>query len=82
MEKDLHMTVKELIDALKQFPEDLPVVNQGAKTGFEDIFLPEKIIVRKKPENMAEYDGIYQTAGKNENDVMEVIALYRNTMRD
>ncbi len=76
------MTVKELIEALKEFPDDMLVVNQGSKTGFEDIYLPEKVIVREEPENMVEYDGYYQYSRENDMDEKEVVAIFRNTTRN
>jgi hypothetical protein len=71
------ITVRDLREILKQFPDDMMVVTEGRDSGFEQILHPEVIKVRHKPENM-EYDGEYQVRHDDDRDTLEVLAILRN----
>jgi hypothetical protein len=76
------MTVKELKKALNKFPDNMLIINQASKTGFENILIPEKVIIKYEPENIAEYGGEYQLADKNDKESFEAVAIFRDDMRD
>ncbi|MCX5900307.1 MAG: hypothetical protein NTX06_06175 [Proteobacteria bacterium] len=75
------MTIRELIDALKQFPEDMSVLTDGYENGYEEILYPEVIVVKHEPENTY-YDGEYQIAGKKDGSSIKAVAIFRNKRDD
>lgn len=75
------MTVRELIDHLKQFPEDMMVLTSGYESGFEKIRLPEKVKVKHIPGNKY-YEGEYQDVEETDTDVIEAVILQRNLRSD
>jgi hypothetical protein len=68
-----HFTVGELIKALHQFPDDLPVLVSGYETGYENFLYPIVHKVVYEPENPY-YDGQFQISDTNG---MEVLLLNR-----
>ena len=45
-------TIATLIDALKQFPQDLPILVSGYEDGFENILNPEMMRMEHKPQSL------------------------------
>lgn len=74
--KNINYTVAELIDALKQFPENLPVVVSGYESGFENIVTPQKVKLEHKPNNKY-WDGEFQNAQHKSKEVIEAVILQR-----
>ena len=70
------MKVKELIEALKQFPGDLPVLTDGYETGFEEIRSPRIIEVKHEPKKPY-YDGEYQAVEEKSATSIKAVAIYR-----
>jgi hypothetical protein len=69
------MLVKELIEALKAFPQDLKVVTKGYEGGYDDITKPRLIQVYTYPEE-------YWWTGRYRDDdgelpELEVVAIGR-----
>ena len=61
------MTTQELIDRLKEFPPETPVLVEGYETGFNDIVEIKPFeIVRYR--HAQEWDGEYQTADQFSGD--------------
>jgi hypothetical protein len=52
-------TVGELIEVLKEYPQDMPVIVSGYESGYENFYLPFVQKVRHIPENMY-WDGEFQ----------------------
>jgi hypothetical protein len=78
MKKNIfNFNVGELIKILKEYPEDMPVVVDGYKSGFENFYHPSKVIVEHLPENMYD-DGEFQRC---ENGIT-VLALSREFRDD
>ena len=80
MSNDL-LTVKELMEILKTFPEDLPVLVSGFKTGYECFYYPEIRELVHQPENMY-FDGEYQIPGKGETAELSALILERMNRDD
>jgi len=75
------MTIKELIETLRQFPGDMMVLTDGYETGYEEIYYPQIIEVRHEPENPY-YDGEYQIAEKKDANPIKAIAICRKRRND
>jgi hypothetical protein len=76
------ITVQKLIERLRQFPGDLMVLTNGVRDGYEEICLPDIILVRHEPENMYEYNGEYQITDESDKDALEAVAIFRTLPRD
>ncbi len=76
MTEKYYFTVKELMEILKTFPPDLPVLTSGYESGFENFFQPSVVTVKHMPENMY-YDGEFQIAADGEPDTIEAVILQR-----
>lgn len=72
------VTVKELIEILTQFPEDMTVVTHGIKEGFENILYPEIISVYIDEDSMPEYEGLYSLAKSAGQKPVDVLAIFRD----
>jgi hypothetical protein len=64
-----NFTVGELIEELKKYPKDMPVIVSGYETGYENFYLPIVRKIRHIPENMY-WDGEFQI---NENGIDALI---------
>lgn len=76
-----HFTAAQLIEILKGFPQDMPVVVSGYESGYENFYQP---IIRKlthKPENM-HWDGQFQPAETADKQTFEAIILAREERYD
>lgn len=71
------MTIRELIEALKQFPIDMMVLTDGYESGYEEIRYPELIEVKHEQENRY-YDGEYQIAEEKDSSTIKAVAIFRN----
>ena len=70
------VTVKEIIDILKSFPDDLPVLVSGYESGYERFHHPEVRKLVHKPENMY-YDGEYQLPETDESPALAALVIER-----
>ena len=75
------ITVKQLREWLSEFPDDMIVVTNGDRSGYDNIFSPEIISVRLEDENN-EFDGIYQITDEGVSDSFDVLAISRDNMKD
>lgn len=57
--KAFNYTVGELIELLKSYPENLPVIVSGYENGYENFYAPTVQKVVHQPENMY-WDGQFQ----------------------
>lgn len=71
------MKVLELIEALKQFPGDMPVLTDGYETGFEEIRSLKTIEVQHEPKKPY-YEGEYQDAEEKSGASMKAVVIFRN----
>ena len=78
--KAYHYTVSQLIEILKTFPQDLPILTSGYENGFENFHPPEETTVTHEPENPF-YAGEFQTISKDVDDSFNVVVL-RRVVRD
>lgn len=61
------MTKQELIERLKEFPPETPVLVEGYETGFDDLIeIKPSEVVRYR--HAQEWDGEYQTADRFSGD--------------
>ena len=75
-----YFTVKELIEALKSFPSELPVIVSGYENGFENFYQPTTIKIKHEPENMY-FDGEFQATEKDDEESFDAVILQR-VLRD
>ena len=71
------MTIRELIEALKQFPIDMMVLTNGYEIVYEEIRCPKVIEVKHEQENRY-YDGEYQIAEEKDSTSIKAVAIFRN----
>ena len=69
-------SVAELIEVLKKYPQDLPVLVSGYEGGFENIMPPTMEKLKYKPEN-PNWDGEFQTAEEENEGDLEAVVLRR-----
>ncbi|MBW5290195.1 MAG: hypothetical protein Rsou_1983 [Candidatus Ruthia sp. Asou_11_S2] len=77
----IHYTVEKLIESLKQFPQDLPVLVSGYEDGFENLLTPEKINLEYKAENQYWSGEFQETEQKNTKTSIDALVL-RRVVRD
>ncbi|MCK5686915.1 hypothetical protein KAJ27_22440 [bacterium] len=76
MNKIFHCNVAQLIEKLKLFPQDAPVLVSGYENGFENFSDP--VVVKVVHKSDADYwDGEFQETEASDNDVTEIIVLRR-----
>ncbi|OGJ87591.1 MAG: hypothetical protein A2268_04075 [Candidatus Raymondbacteria bacterium RifOxyA12_full_50_37] len=71
-----YFTVGKLIDVLKSFPPDMPVLTSGYKTGFENFHHPSVLKMKHDPESWWE-DGEFQIARDRDMEAFEAVVLQR-----
>ena len=71
-----HFTVAQLISALKEMPQELPVVVSGYENGYENFFDPYVATMKHEPENTY-YDGEFQIAKEGDKDTFDAAVLHR-----
>lgn len=69
-------SVAELIEALKKYPQDLPVLVSGYESGFENLLPPIKERLVRKPENQY-WDGEFQITEEENEESLEAVVLRR-----
>ncbi len=74
----VNYTVKELIEALRKLPQDMPILTTGYETGYENIVEP-KIIRVEYTEDAEYWDGAFQETEAIEG--IEVVILDREVRR-
>lgn len=76
MESKSSYSVAQLIEELKKFPPDMPVITNGYEGEYENI-LPPKIITVKFVPDEPYYNGQFHLVRVNENDAFEAVAIER-----
>lgn len=76
MSDKFYFTVETLIEVLKEMPSDLPVLVSGYKSGFENFYHPQSVILKHEPDNWFE-DGEFQLADEDEPDTFEAVIFGR-----
>jgi hypothetical protein len=71
-----YFTVQELIEALKSFPSDTPVIVSGYENGFENFYQPTMIKVKYEPENMY-FEGEFQPGDADGEDFFAAVIVPR-----
>jgi hypothetical protein len=71
-----NLTVGQLIELLQVLPRDLPILTNGFKSGFENIYNPEVVELKHEPENFYHH-GEFQVANKNDNNTFKGVILQR-----
>ncbi len=72
-----NFTVGELIEILKQYPKDMPVIVSGYENGYENFYQPFVKKIKHLPENPY-YEGQFQIDEKG----TEVLILEREVRND
>ncbi len=75
-ERKFHYTVSELIEILRTFPPDTPVLTSGYENGYENIQQPILQGMVHKPGNPY-YDGEFQPAEEGNIEIFKSIILRR-----
>lgn len=78
MEEDnkFNLNVGQLIELLQVLPQDLPILTNGFKSGFENIYNPEVVELKHEPENFYHH-GEFQVANKNDKNTFQGVILQR-----
>jgi hypothetical protein len=76
-----HFTAGSLMEILKDFPADMPVVVSGYETGYENFYQPQIMKLSFHPESDY-WDGQFQIAEPDESDCFEAIVLGREFRND
>ena len=71
-----NFSVGELIDVLKKFPSDMPVLVTGYESGYENFFQPRVVGLVCKEENMY-WDGEFQMVEEGGSVEFEGVVLDR-----
>jgi hypothetical protein len=74
--ENFHYTVSELIETLRSFPPDFPVLTSGYENGYENIQEPVLQILRHKTD-APYYDGEFQPASDAASGIFEAVVLAR-----
>lgn len=77
--KYLHFTIAQLIEKLKSFPQDLPVLTSGYEGGYENLYSPRIRKLEHKVKNKY-WEGEFQVSEKKE-DTFDAVVLER-VLRD
>nr|NQU91522.1 hypothetical protein [Bacteroidota bacterium] len=72
----INFTVAQLIEILKTFPDDMPILVSGYESGFDNFFYPAKKLLVHQPENFW-WDGQFQRAEAMESNGFEAVVLER-----
>ena len=76
MNKQYKTTVKELIQILEKFPEDLPVLVDGYESGYDHFYMSRIQKLKYEPQNIY-YDGKYQPIENEAKQNIEAVILQR-----
>lgn len=80
-ERRFHFTVGELIEILKGFPPNLPMITSGYEGGYENFYPPRVVKVNHEPKNPY-WDGEFQIAEKLDTEAFDVVVLERTVRHD
>jgi len=69
-------TVAKLIEALKEFPQDTPVVVSGYESGYENIQPPKLVSLKYQKENKY-WNGEFQESEQESENTLNAITLNR-----
>ncbi len=69
-------TVARLIEELKKFPPDMPVITSGYEGEYENIMSPKCIKVKFVP-NEPYYNGQFQKTGESGENVFDAVVVAR-----
>lgn len=75
-ERIFHYTVSELIEILRSFPPEIPILTSGYENGFENIQQPILQSLEYIPD-IPDYDGEFQPAGEDDSEVFQAVILRR-----
>ena len=75
-ENVFHYTVGELVEILKSFPKNIPILTSGYENGFENIQQPILQYLIHKPDNPY-YDGQFQSEEEGDRDIFKSVILRR-----
>ncbi len=79
--KTFHFTAARLIEILKSYPPDMPVVVSGYESGYENFYQPQIMKLCHHPENKY-WDGQFQPAEPGDKNTFEAIVLERELRSD
>jgi hypothetical protein len=71
-----YFTVGELMEILKEFPPELPVLVSGQKSGYENFYQPEVVKLKHEPENWFT-EGEFQYGAEKEENLFDAVVLIR-----
>lgn len=71
-EDRFYFNVDQMVDILKSFPKDLPVLVSGYESGYENFFQPYITKLKHEQENFY-YDGEFQSIEKKDTEVFEAV---------
>ena len=75
-ERIFRYTVSELIEILRSFPPETPILTSGYENGFENIQQPILQSLEYIPDN-PDYDGAFQPAREDDSEVFQAVILRR-----
>ena len=73
-----HLTVRQLIDRLQTYPDDLPVVVQSYEEGYDPVTQIETIAVRQRA-NREWYVGVYEQSDSGDETALLVSSKFNRT---
>ena len=76
MDKLIQFIVAQLIEKLKEFPQDMPVLTSGYETEYENILPPLRIKVLYMPDEPY-YNGQYRESTEDNHESFEAVVLRR-----
>ena len=76
MDKHIQFTVAQLIEKLKEFSQDMPVLTSGYETEYENILLPKLVKVIYIPDEPY-YNGQYKESKKKNHESFDAVVLER-----
>ncbi len=69
-------TVAQLIEELKKFPPEMPVITNGYEVEYENLILPQTIKVKFVPDEPY-YNGQFHQTNEQGEDVFEAVVIAR-----
>ena len=76
MDKHIQFTVAQLIEKLKEFPQDIPLLTSGYETEYENILSPRLVKVMYMPDEPY-YNGQYRESTKDNHKSFDAVVLER-----
>ncbi len=69
-------TVEQLIEALKKFPPNMPVITDGYEIEYENIEMPQEITVKFSPDEPY-YNGQFHETKQKSDEAFKAVVLKR-----